>query len=225
MYPLESEIKRIGRELADAFPSDARHPVKVLDDKAMEFAAQDAELRAALFRFVDVVPACRSPRELADHLTAFLEEVDDRPQPLDAAMRMADSRAGARALGIASAAAVRHVAHRFIVGETPRDALRTLGHLWEDGAASSLDLLGEATVTVEEADRYAARCTEALQVVHEAAPGWPARPGLELDSAGAVPRVNLSVKVSALTPLLRPEAPEAGKRDAARRLRALTRLA
>src|SRR5436853_199948 len=107
MYPLESEIKRIGRELADAFPSDARHPVKVLDDKAMEFAAQDAELRAALFRFVDVVPACRSPRELADHLTAFLEEVDDRPQPLDAAMRMADSRAGARALGIACDAAVR----------------------------------------------------------------------------------------------------------------------
>ena len=32
---------------------------------------------------------------------------------------------------------------------------------------------------------------------------------------------NLSVKVSALTPLLRPEAPEVGERDAARRLRPL----
>jgi RHH-type proline utilization regulon transcriptional repressor/proline dehydrogenase/delta 1-pyrroline-5-carboxylate dehydrogenase len=223
--PLERDIRSIGRELAAALPSDARHPVRALDDKAMELASRDAELQAALFRFVDVVPACRSPKDLADHLTAFLEDVDDRPPTLDAAMRMADSRAGARALGIASAAAVRHVAHRFIVGETPRDALRTLSHLWADGAASSLDLLGEATVTVEEADRYAARCAEALQVVHAAAPEWPARPELELDSAGAVARVNLSVKVSALTPLLRPEAPEAGKQDAAGRLRTLLRLA
>ena len=33
--------------------------------------------------------------------------------------------------------------------------------------------------------------------------------------------MNLSVKVSALTPLLRPEAPEAGREDAARRMRPL----
>src|SRR5439155_13337143 len=36
---------------------------------------------------------------------------------------------------------------------------------------------------------------------------------------------NLSVKVSALTPLLRPDAPEIGKRDAAPRLRELLRRA
>jgi proline dehydrogenase len=222
---LEREIQSIGHELADAFPSNARHPVRTLDAKAMEFAAQDAELRAALFRFVDVVPACRSLEDLARHLSAFLEEVDERSPPLGAAIRMADSRAGARALGLAAAAAVRHLAHRFIVGETPREALGTLRHLWEDGVASSVDLLGEATVTVEEADRYATRCAEALRALHEAASRWPATPELQLDSAGTIPRVNLSVKVSALTPLLRPEAPEVGKQDAAGRLRVLMRLA
>ena len=40
-----------------------------------------------------------------------------------------------------------------------------------------------------------------------------------------LPRANLSVKVSALTPLLRPDAPERGKRDAADRLRPLLRRA
>ncbi|MEA2217841.1 MAG: proline dehydrogenase, partial [Solirubrobacteraceae bacterium] len=40
-----------------------------------------------------------------------------------------------------------------------------------------------------------------------------------------LPRANLSVKVSALTPLLRPEAPERGMRDAAPRLRELLRRA
>ena len=223
--PPDDEVRRIGLELAAAFPSGARHPVRALDDRAMDLASRDAELRAALFRFVDVVPACRSLDDLARHLSAFLDEVENRPPTIEAAMRIASSKAGARALGIASAAAVRHLAHRFTVGETPRDALPTLHHLWAQGVASSVDLLGEATVTVEEADRYAARCAEALRTLGGAAAGWPPKPELERDSAGPVPRVNLSVKVSALTPLLRPEAPEVGKRDAERRLRALLRLA
>ena len=42
-----------------------RNPLKALDDRAMDLASQDAELRAALFRFVDVVPACRSLDDLA----------------------------------------------------------------------------------------------------------------------------------------------------------------
>jgi RHH-type proline utilization regulon transcriptional repressor/proline dehydrogenase/delta 1-pyrroline-5-carboxylate dehydrogenase len=223
--PLEEEIHRIGLELSQAFPSHARHPVKALDDKAMDLASRDAELRAALFRFVDVAPACHSLDDLARHLSAFLDEVDERPPPLEAAIRIADSKLGARALGLAAVAGVRHMAHRFIVGETPGDAVRLLRGLWNDGVAASVDLLGEATVTVEEADRYADRCAEALRTIHEASAHWPARPQLEHDSAGPTPRVNLSVKVSALTPLLRPEAPEVGERDAAARLLPLMRLA
>jgi proline dehydrogenase len=62
---------------------------------------------------------------------------------------------------------------------------------------------------------------EALETLAAAAPDWPARPVLEGDSLGPLPRVNLSVKVSALSPLLRPEAPDAGRDDAARRMRPL----
>jgi RHH-type proline utilization regulon transcriptional repressor/proline dehydrogenase/delta 1-pyrroline-5-carboxylate dehydrogenase len=91
--------------------------------------------------------------------------------------------------------------------------------------ASSVDLLGEATVTQAEAQRYADRCAEALDTLSDAVRRWPERPQLERDSAGALPRANLSVKVSALTPLLRPDAPERGQRDAADRLRPLLRQA
>jgi RHH-type proline utilization regulon transcriptional repressor/proline dehydrogenase/delta 1-pyrroline-5-carboxylate dehydrogenase len=117
------------------------------------------------------------------------------------------------------------MAHRFIIGSDPQEALPTLAHLWEEGIGSSLDLLGEATVTRGEADRYAARCADALTALAGACRDWPAREGLEADSAGPLPRVNLSVKVTALTPLMRPAAPERGREDAARRVAPLLRAA
>ena len=57
--PSEADIVAVGRDLAAALPGASRNPLKAIDDKAMDLASQDADLRAALFRFVDVVPACR----------------------------------------------------------------------------------------------------------------------------------------------------------------------
>ncbi len=191
----------------------------------MELATRDQELRAALFRFVDVVPACRSLEDVARHLRGFLEELPDTPPPISAALRISDIRAARPALGAAAAAGVKHMAHRFIVGETPASAGRVLRGLWEHGVASSVDLLGEATVTQAEADSYAARCREALEHIGRQTRGWPEREALEHDGLGDVARTNVSVKISALTPLLRPDAPRRGQQDAADRLLPLLRRA
>jgi proline dehydrogenase len=220
---LEADIQRIGSDLAAAFPSGIRHSLRSMDTRAMDLASSDRELRAALFRFVDVTPACRSLDDLARHLRDFLQEMPEQPPAIAAAMRMSHNRAGRTALGAAAAAGVKHMAHRFIVAESPAEALGGLRGLWQDGVASSVDLLGEATVTQAEADRYAKRCEEALRELALAARGWPSRPTLEEDSSGPVPRANVSVKVSALTPLLKPDAPELGRRDAEQRLRPLLR--
>jgi proline dehydrogenase len=201
------------------------HPLKALDERATELAAADAQLRAALFRFIDVAPACRSLDDLAAHLVGFLGELHDPPLPIEVALKMGGTRAGRAALGSAAAAGVRHIAHRFIVGETPQDAADVIAALWRDGVGTSVDLLGEATVTAQEADRYARRCRAALGTLAALCAALPARAHLERDSIGAIARANLSVKVSALTPMLRAEAPELGERDAAPRLRELLRVA
>lgn len=229
MAPSEQEIQAVGREIAASLPHAIRHPVAAVDDRAMALAASDAQLKAALFRFVDVVPACRGLDDLAAHLQGFLGEVGEQAPSTDralrAALRAAESRPGRVALGVAAATGVRHMAHRFIVGEDPAAAGPTLRRLWRSGVASSVDLLGESTVTAEEAEGYAARCDKALVTLAGAARTWPRRPALEEDSAGPIARANLSVKVSALTPLLRPQAPRRGRDDAAPRLRALLRRA
>ena len=73
----------------------SRNPVKAMDAKAMEMASRDAELRAALFRLVDVTPATRSLDDLARHLGAYLER-GGRPAAAD--------RGGDEGVGIAGRA-------------------------------------------------------------------------------------------------------------------------
>ena len=223
--PLDDAVLEVGRRLVAAMPSPAHHPMRAIDERTFDLAAENAQLRTALLRFVDVAPACRSLDELASHLVGFLGDVRERSVPLDAAMRLGDSKAGRVALGTAAAAGVRHVAHRFIVGETPQAAEKALRSLWRDGVGASVDLLGEATVTTAEADRYARRCADALDALAKIYAELAPAPALERDSIGPLPRVNLSVKVSALTPLLRAQDPELGERDAAPRLRELLRRA
>ena len=221
----QGEILKVGGALAEGMHSSRPRPSRALDEKAMKLAARDGELRAALFRLVDVTPACRDLDDLGHHLSGLLDEVGERPASIEAAMRVAHTKAGRVALGAAVTAGVRHMAHRFIAGESPGAALGELRKLWGRGIGASVDLLGEATVTAAEADAYAARCLEALEELSQGSAAWPEQPTLEHDSSGALPRVNLSVKVSALTPVLHPEAPERGRDDAAVRMRPLLRRA
>jgi proline dehydrogenase len=220
---LEARVQEVGQALAADSGPGLRHPLRAIDERAMSLAAHDRELRAALFRLVDVTPACRNVDDLGRHLAGLVGEVSERPAPLDAAMKIAHTKAGRVALGTAVAAGVRHMAHRFIAGDSPKDARGELRRLWRAGIASTVDLLGEATVTAAEADRYRDRCAEALAELAKASAGWSQNPTLERDSIGELPRANLSVKVSALTPLLRAAAPERGVKDAATRLRPLLR--
>src|SRR3954471_4488274 len=211
---LESRVRELGRQIAAGQATAGRSRSRAAEDRGMELLSREPALRAALFRLVDVAPACRGSRELAAHLASLLGEVE---RPLMPLARRLTRRPAAGAL---AAVAVQRMAKRFIVGETPADAIPALERLWRAGATASVDLLGEATVTAAEADRYARRCDEALRTLAAAAKDWPARPTLDV-----VPRVNLSVKVTALTARVRAEAPELGIQDAKHRLRGLLRTA
>ncbi|MEA2355180.1 MAG: proline dehydrogenase [Solirubrobacteraceae bacterium] len=216
---LEAEIRRIGRELDAARPR-ARGPVRRAEEETLEWTSRHRELQAALLRLVDVAPACRDSHDLADHFRALLAGVEHGPLVLRGGARLPDAL-----LGPAAGTVVRHMAARFIVGTDPEAAATELERMWVAGQASTLDLLGEATVTEAEGRRYEQRCAEALRVLGERTRGWPDNPRLDgAEDGRRAPRADLSIKLSALTPLLRPHAPE--RALAARpRLRALLRLA
>jgi proline dehydrogenase len=223
--PVDREIYEIGRAIAEALPRPSLRPLQVLDRRVNKLVADDAALRAALFRFVDVMPVCNSSEEVVGHFTSYLADLPDLPMFLRLGQKASAHRFGRPVVAAFASAAVRHLARGFIVGESPADAARSIEALWSSGIASSVDLLGEATVTEGEADAYEARCRETLEVLAGSAARFPPRPRLEHDSIGTLPRVNLSVKISALTPRLRPQSPDLGIADAMERLGRLLHLA
>jgi RHH-type proline utilization regulon transcriptional repressor/proline dehydrogenase/delta 1-pyrroline-5-carboxylate dehydrogenase len=191
----------------------------------MALVASNPQLRAALFRLVDVAPACCGSRELVDHLAAYLDAVESPSFPVAAGSHAVESPVLGRVSGRVAALMVQRMARRFIVAETISEAESAIGRIWRQGAAVTVDLLGEATVTRAEGQAYFERCDRALVDLAPAARRWSSRPLLERDGVGPIPRVNLSVKVTALTPLIRAEAPARGQLDAAMHLRGLLRRA
>lgn len=220
----DAAVLELGRRLAQR-PHSLSALTRSANDRAMTAISSDPGLRAAIFRLVDVAPACASPAELAEHLEALLDGADRRTPIVTGVARAAGGRTSRSATGRAASIGVKRMARRFIAGESPRQAAPALRALWQHGTAVSVDLLGEATVTAAEADAYADRCLEALETLAAEARHWPSRPLLECDSAGVIARVNLSVKVTALTAVVRAHAPERGIADAAPRLRRLLRAA
>jgi len=207
---LERPIQAIGTDLAARMPRPRAVSTARVERRMTELLVKDPALRAALFRFVDVRPACATPGDITRHLHELLEQADESGHARRATS-ITRRPFAARPVAAIAGAGVKQMAQRFIVGEDARDALPTITKLWRNGVETTVDLLGEATVSETEADRYAARCEDTLRALAAAA----TQPG----------QVNLSVKVSALTPLLRPEAPERGIEGARPRLRHLLRVA
>src|SRR3954468_11502685 len=69
-FASEAAIREIGLEL-DRRMRRRRGPGRWLDEGMMSWAGQRADVRAALFRFIDVAPACRSWEEAGSHLRGF----------------------------------------------------------------------------------------------------------------------------------------------------------
>lgn len=221
---LDAAIVAVGTDLAKRMPAPGPLSPARAERRMTEMLTEDPALRAALFRFVDVRPACTTPADVTRHLQELLDDADDS-RTARRAGRLVGAPLAKRPIAAAAARGVNHMAHRFIVGEDAAKALPVIEKLWRDGVATTVDLLGEATVTEAEADHYAARCEQALRVLTEASANWSNQSHLKVDQSGRLPRVNLSVKVSALTPLLRAYAPERGVEGARDRLRHLLRVA
>jgi RHH-type proline utilization regulon transcriptional repressor/proline dehydrogenase/delta 1-pyrroline-5-carboxylate dehydrogenase len=225
--PLDAEVTALARRLAEL---GAAHRAPVVQsswwsERMLEWAMSHPSFKTQLFRFVDVFPATTDDADVLRHLDEYFEG-PDVPKVLDLGLDVAEhvpfGRAAAAGLARRN---IARVAEQFIVGTGPHDAVHGLYELWRRGSAFTVDLLGEKTVTEAEADRYAARVQELLAVLLEATPSWAADDALERDDLGPLPRVNVSIKPTALASLYSPLTRHEGLEQAKGRLRPILRQA
>ncbi len=218
---LEPEVRSLARRLAEEGRGERTGAFHLgwWSERMLDWAMAHEEFKTQLFRLVDVLPSCRDDAEVLRHLDEYFDGVPV-PRALDLGIDVAEHvPLGATVTAAVARRSVRRMARQFIAGSTPTRALPRFGRLWEHGEAATVDLLGEKVVADDEADRYAARLLELLDVLLEGACHWPAREVLERDPWGTLPRVNVSVKPTALSPLFGPLTADQGLDAAFDRLR------
>ncbi len=184
--------------------------------RMMDWAMRDARFKTQLFRFVDVLPVLGSAGAVLSHLREYFGEA----QPFGFLRPLLKISGWAPA--VTSWILRRNItsmANQFISGETAEDALPMLEERAREGVGFTVDILGETAVSEKEAETYAARYLELIEVLAAKTARWP-RAG-----PGSQPRVNVSIKISALLSQIHPSDPKMAIDRLKERLRPLLRRA
>ncbi len=225
--PTEAAIRTEGAKLLalmDAHPAPGIFSRKGAYARLMDWSMQDPAFKTQLFRFVDVLPSLDAPADVIRHLREYL---GDKAVELSPALRTGLA-AASLAPGLAAGAVraqITDLARQFVAGETPADLVGRLLKNARAGLATTIDLLGETVVSTAEADAFLQRNLDVLDTVAAALAREPAPAISDLGPAGLLPRLNLSVKISALTPDVHPADPEHSIAALKLRLRPILRRA
>ncbi|MBX3409199.1 MAG: proline dehydrogenase family protein [Phycisphaeraceae bacterium] len=193
-------IDEIGREMLERARGHKSGllSARFYSDALMEWSMKDQNFKVQLFRFVDCFPMLKTPDAVFDHLNDYLSQPGVTvPGTVATLMKAGGLLKGTAAATISSR--IKAMAGNFIAGTDAASALPGLRDLWNDGIAFSVDLLGETCVSDAEADDYARKYLDLITNLPDSVSGWKPQPSLERDHLGAVPRVNVSIKISALS--------------------------
>lgn len=197
------------------------------DDKLLAWAMSNPGLRVQLFRFIDCLPALQSKPEIARHLQEYLgDESVELPAALKGMLNFAqaDSMPG-QVAATTVAGAVESLAHKYIAGENIKQAIKTIERLRKDKMAFTLDLLGEAVITEAEAQLYLNRYLELMEQLSEEAKKWSTVEAIDIADGEALPRVQVSVKLTAFYSQFDPLDAKGSQERVSDRIRTLLRRA
>ena len=210
---LQSRIETIGHELLkQARAAGEREPVagRWLH-QFMQRLGGDTHFRVQALRFIDVLPALDDDVALVHHLNEYFASGDfPLPEGAKWGMEFAGSEIAAHLIAPLVRKAVQQIGGRFIAGERVDDAYRSIEHLHQTGMRASLDILGEAVLSEEEADHYQ---KQYLDLIEDLSPNLK----------GIGETLHLSIKVSSLYSQINPLAPEHSSKAIRARLRPILR--
>ncbi|MBT8762634.1 L-glutamate gamma-semialdehyde dehydrogenase [Desulfohalobiaceae bacterium Ax17] len=189
--------------------------------KVMDWAMRNENFKVQLFRFVDVLPYLNRSESLTRHIQEyFAADEHDLPPVLKWGAKGAGLSKGlaGKVLAKTIRANIENMAKQFIIGENTKQATKTLKKLRKDNFAFTVDILGEATVSEEEGVQYQQSYLELMEILAKESKKWKGLGGGDLDW-GYAPKINVSIKPSALYSQARPSDFEGSVQSICDRLR------
>ena len=223
MSSLQAEIERRGERIFDLVD---RHPESLFSkagfyQRMMALSMRDEHFKVQMFRFVDVLASLHRGTDIVQHLDEYFADMRNGFVPM--------VRTGCRSRGSSRASAAHSCAGTFPAWrgssspeKIPDDVMKTLRKRRQERIGFTVDLLGEAVVSEQEADEYAARCLELLEGLARQTQGWTDPLG---KNSELFPVVNVSVKISALYSQMNPADPADAIAHLAPKLRPILRRA
>lgn len=224
--PLAFETLKKGEEILKRMETQSKVSLFSKDfwyGSIMDWSMKNEKFKTNMFRFVDVLPSLNSGTEVAQHLKEYFSENGQELPPIfNVGLGL-----GSLAPGLMAGAIRKNVtamAKMFITGETPQEALSVLKKARKNGMTFTVDILGEATLSEKEALDYQARYLDLINSLAKDAAQWEMNPQIDIDHEGAIPKVNISVKMTALFSQINDKAWDATKASLKERLRPIFRL-
>jgi RHH-type proline utilization regulon transcriptional repressor/proline dehydrogenase/delta 1-pyrroline-5-carboxylate dehydrogenase len=218
---------KLGHQIFDGIEkagSASVFTMKGLYSAMMDWAMKDETFKVQLFRFVDVLPTLQSSGEISKHLKEYLDNDEVNLNPaLRAALKASSFAGGLLGGGIKSQ--VSGMARMFMLGSDEKEIVSILKKLHEQDAAFTVDVLGEAVVSEKEADVYAARYLALMDLLARETAKWGRPCKSDVTPRGEVPRLNVSVKLSAFYSQIHATDPETAVAKLSERLRPALRRA
>ncbi|SKA75170.1 L-proline dehydrogenase /delta-1-pyrroline-5-carboxylate dehydrogenase [Paucidesulfovibrio gracilis DSM 16080] len=200
----ETSIRDTGRAFFESIRGEAPSVFNkgFWTGKVMDWAMKNEDFKVQLFRFVDVLPYLNTTDNLTRHIEEYFSGEDaEIPSVLKWGAGKSTGIIGnlaGKVMGKAIRSNIEGMARQFIVGQNTKEALKGMKKLRKDGFAFTVDLLGEATVSEEESEAYMNGYLELLDAVAGEQASWAALGGNGDLDWGYAPKVNVSVKPSAL---------------------------
>lgn len=226
MQDLQTRIKTKGEEILKRMEGQSKMSLFSKDywyGSIMEWSMKNDAFKTKMFRFVDVLPSLNSGQEVARHLKEYFEEGGEMPPVFKVGLGL-----GALAPGLMANTIKKNVtemAKMFITGGDPQEALPVLKKGRKNRLTFTVDILGEATLSEKEANDYHRRYIELIDWLAKDAQGWEEIPQLDRDHEGPIPKVNVSVKLTALSSQISDKAWDKTKALLKERLRPIYRAA
>ena len=195
---LEARTLEIGADFLHRARNAKTNVLAVWSEGLMDWAMQDEAFKVQIFRFVDCFPTLKDNDSVYEHLTDYLAQPGVTPPPFVATAL----KAGGLMKGVVTktmSTQITSMASKFICGTDAASSLPALRKIWDSGLCFSVDLLGEACVSDEEAEAYRRKYLDLIENLPSTVATWGANPRLETDHLGAIPRTNVSIKISSLS--------------------------